>query len=49
VYTVKETGGKPVKKTIPPSLYLRNPYRKLKLEYSQDNAQKPQRKCTVPS
>jgi hypothetical protein len=33
------------RKTIPPSL-LRNPYRILKSENSQDYAQKPQRNCT---
>jgi hypothetical protein len=43
--TVKEKGGKPVKKSYP-LLYARNPCRNLKSEISQDNAQKPQRNCT---
>ncbi len=46
-YTVKEQGGKPDRKPYPPPPYvLRNPYRNLKSENSQDYTQKPQRNCT---
>jgi hypothetical protein len=41
VYTVKQKGGKP----HPLPYSLRNPYRNLKSENSQDYAQKPQRNC----
>jgi hypothetical protein len=41
--TIKEKGGILDRK---PSLWLRNPYRNLKSENSQDYAQKPQRNCT---
>jgi hypothetical protein len=40
LYTLKEKGGKPDRKTQHPP---RNPYRNLKSENSQDCAQKPQR------
>jgi hypothetical protein len=43
---VKEKGGKPDKKPFPLPYGLRNPYRNLKSENSQDYAQKPQRHCT---
>ncbi len=46
LYTVKEKGEKPDGKPYPLSYGLRNPYRNLKSENSQDYAQKPQRKCT---
>jgi hypothetical protein len=46
VYTVKEKGGKPDRKPHPLPYVLRNPYRNLKSENSQDNAEKPQRNCT---
>ncbi len=39
--TVKEKGGKP----YPLPYNLRNPYRNLKSENSQDYAQRPQRNC----
>jgi hypothetical protein len=42
-YTVKEKGRKPDKKPYPLPYGLRNPYRNLKSESSQDYAQKPQR------
>jgi hypothetical protein len=42
LYTVKEKEGKP----YPLPYVLRNPYRNLKSENSQDYAQKPQRNCT---
>jgi hypothetical protein len=45
-YNVKEKGGKPDKKPCPLPYDLRNPYRNLKSENSDDHAQKPQRKCT---
>ncbi len=45
-YTVKETGGKPDRKPYPLSYGLRNPYRNLKSENSQDYAQKPRRNRT---
>jgi hypothetical protein len=43
VYTVKEKGGKPDRKPHPLPC-LRNPYRNLQFENSQDYAQKPQNK-----
>jgi hypothetical protein len=43
LYTVKKTGGKPDRKSYPLPYGLRNPYRNLKSERSQDYAQKPQR------
>jgi len=46
-YTVKEKGGKPDRKPYPLPYCLRNPYRNLKSENSQDHAQKHPRKCTV--
>jgi hypothetical protein len=45
VYTVKEKGGKPDRKPHPLTYGLRNPYRNLRSENSQDYAQKPQRNC----
>jgi hypothetical protein len=45
-YTVKEKGGKPDRKPYPLPYGIRNPYRNLKPENSQDYAQKPQRNCT---
>ncbi len=42
--TVKEKGGKPDRKPYPLPYGLRNPYRNLKSENSQDYAQKPQKK-----
>jgi len=45
-YTVKEKGGKPERKPYPLPYGLRNPYRKLKSENSQDYAPKTQRNCT---
>jgi len=45
LYTVKEKGGKPDRKPHPLPYGLRNPYRNLKSENSQDYAQKPQRNC----
>jgi hypothetical protein len=45
VYTVKQKGGKPHRKPHPLPYDLRNPYRNLKCENSQDYAQKPQRNC----
>jgi hypothetical protein len=45
LYTVKEKGGKPDRKPYPLPFGLRNPYRNLKFENSQDNARKPQRNC----
>jgi hypothetical protein len=44
VYAVQEKGGNPERKPHPLPFDLRNPYRKLKSENSQDYAQKPQRK-----
>jgi hypothetical protein len=41
---VKEKGGKPYRKPYPLPYGLRNPYRMLKSESSQDYAQKPQGK-----
>ena len=47
LYTAQEKGGKPDRKAHPfPYGGLRNPYRNLKSENSQDYAQKPQRNCT---
>ncbi len=46
LYTVKEKGGKPDRKPYPLPFVLRNPYRNLKSENSQDYTQKPQRNCT---
>jgi hypothetical protein len=46
LYTVKEKGGKTDRKPYPLPLGLRNPYRNLTSENSQDYAQKPQRNCT---
>ena len=43
--TVKEKVGKPDRKPYPLPYGLRNPYRNLKSEKSQDYAQKPQRNC----
>ncbi len=44
--SVKEKGGKPDRKPYPLPYGLRNPYRNLKSENSQDYAQKPQCNCT---
>jgi hypothetical protein len=45
LYTTREKGGKPC--PMPPSLWgLRNPYKNLNSENSQDYDQKPQRNCT---
>jgi hypothetical protein len=46
LYTAKENGGKPDKKTIPLSYGLRNPCRNLTSENSQNYAQKPPENCT---
>jgi hypothetical protein len=46
LYTVKEKGGKPDRKPYPLPFGLRNPYRNLNSESSQEYAQKPQRNCT---
>jgi hypothetical protein len=46
LYTVKEKGGKPDGKPHPLLYGLRNPYRNIKSENSQDYARKPQRNCT---
>ncbi len=46
LYTVKEKGGQPDRKPYPLPYGLRNPYRNLKSENSQDYAQKPQRNFT---
>jgi hypothetical protein len=44
---LKDKGGKPDRKPYPLLPYvLRNPYRNLQAENSQDYAQKPQRNCT---
>jgi hypothetical protein len=45
LYTVKEKRGKLSGKPHPLPYGLRNPYRNLKSENSQDYAQKPQRNC----
>jgi hypothetical protein len=42
LYIVKEKGGKPDRKPYLLLFALRNPYRNLKFENSQDYAQKPQ-------
>jgi hypothetical protein len=42
MYTVNERGGKPDRKPYPLPYGLRNLYRNLKSENSQDYAQKPQ-------
>jgi hypothetical protein len=47
LYTVKDKGGKPDRKPHPLPYGLRNPYRNLKSENSQDYAQKPQRNYTL--
>jgi hypothetical protein len=44
--SVKKKGGKPDRKPYPHPYGIRNPYRNLKSENSQDYAQKPQRDCT---
>ncbi len=46
LYTVKEKGGKPDRRPYPLTFGLRNPYRNLKSENSQDYAKKPQQNCT---
>jgi hypothetical protein len=46
MFTVKEKGEKPNRKPYPLPYGLRNPYRNLKSENSQDYAQKPQGNCT---
>jgi hypothetical protein len=45
VYTVKEKGGKPDRKPYPLPYGLRNPYRNLQSENSEDYVQKPQQIC----
>jgi hypothetical protein len=47
MYTVKEKGGKTDRKPYPLPYGLRNPYRNLNSESSQDYAQKPQMKLYV--
>jgi hypothetical protein len=49
LYTEKEKEGKPDRKPHPLPYGLRNPYRNLKSDNSQDYAQKPQRNCTFMS
>jgi hypothetical protein len=44
--SAEEKEGKPDRKQYPLLYSLRNPYRNLKSENSQDYAQKPQRNCT---
>jgi hypothetical protein len=46
MYTEKEKGGKPDRKPYPLPYGLRNPYRNLKSENSQDYAQIPQENFT---
>jgi hypothetical protein len=46
LYTVREKGGKPDRKPYPLSYRLRNSYKNLKSEDSQEYAQKSQRNCT---
>jgi hypothetical protein len=46
LYTVREKGGNPDRKPYPLPYSLRNPYRNLKSENSQDYAQKPQQNFT---
>jgi hypothetical protein len=43
---MKEKGGNPDRKPCPIPYGLRNSYRNLKSENSQDYAQKPQQNCT---
>jgi hypothetical protein len=45
-FLTKGKGGKSDRKIYPLPYGLRNPYRNLNSENSQDNAQKPQRDCT---
>ncbi len=45
LYTVKEKGGKPDRKPYHLPYGLRNSYKNLESENSQDYAQKPQRNC----
>jgi hypothetical protein len=45
MYNVKEKGGQPDRKPYPLPYGLRNPFRNLKSENSQDYAQKPQQNC----
>jgi hypothetical protein len=45
LYNVKKKGGQPDRKPYPLPYGLRNPYRNLKSENSQDYAQKPQQNC----
>ncbi len=45
LYAVKEEVGKPNRKPYPLLYGVRNPYRNLMSENSQDYAQKPQRNC----
>jgi hypothetical protein len=45
LYTVKEKGGKPDRKPYTLLYGLRNPYRNLKSENSEDCDQKSQRNC----
>jgi hypothetical protein len=47
LYIVKDKGGKPDRKTYPPPDVLRNPFRNLKSERSQDYVQKPQQNCML--
>jgi hypothetical protein len=42
LYTVKEKGGRPDRKSYPLPYSFRNPYRNLNSENTQDYAQKPQ-------
>jgi hypothetical protein len=49
LYTVKEKRGKLAGKPHPLPYGLRNPYRNLKSDNSQDYAQKPQTNCTFMS
>jgi hypothetical protein len=46
LHTVKQKGGNPDKQPFPLPYGLRNPYRNLKSENSQDYAQKPQWNCS---
>jgi hypothetical protein len=45
MYTFKEKGGKPDRKSYPLPYGLRNPYRNHRSENSQDYVQKPQQNC----
>jgi hypothetical protein len=47
LYTVKEKGGKPDRKPYPLPFGLRNSYRNLKTENSQNYDQKPRRNFTL--